>query len=227
MRIDPEGLRRHYESLADEGLLDIDPSDLTPMAHAVYNGELARRGLRGKPKRKEQEEEETYHRPAPVTKAAANWDVAPGADLGDGAPPAWLEGAACPWSAYVYPNADYAGTGAEVQAALREARIPSRVVVKPPEPEPPYTPRSLYCVMVPGELATRACSVVERKIFNRMAVDEWRSQLAAFTDEQLRGLNPEDAWGALLDKAERMKEAYEDEIARRKEEAAALATDRR
>lgn len=109
-----------------------------------------------------------------------------------------------------------------MQAALREAGIPSRVVVKPPEPEPPSTPLSLYCVMVPGELATRACSVVERRVFNRMAEDEWRSQLTAFTDEQLRTLNPEDAWGALLDRAERMKQAYEDEIARRKAEAAAM-----
>jgi hypothetical protein len=48
-----------------------------------------------------------------------------------------------------------------------------------------------------------------------MAVDEWRSQLQAFSDEQLRALNPEDSWSALLDRAERMKRAYLDEIARR------------
>ena len=67
----------------------------------------------------------------------------------------------------------------------------------------------------------RASSVVERKVFNRMAEDEWRIQLQAFSDEQLSALNPEDCWGALLDRAERMKRAYLDEIARRKLQSAA------
>ena len=141
-----------------------------------------------------------------------------GADTDDGPPPAWLEDAACPWSAYIHPNVDYIGTGAEVQAALRQAGIPNRIVVKPPEPEPP--PHSLYCVMVPGDHGTRAYSVVERKVFNRMAVAEWRSQLQSFSDEQLRELNAEDFWGPLLDRAEKMKRAYLDEIARRNLQAA-------
>jgi hypothetical protein len=70
--------------------------------------------------------------------------------------------------------------------------------------------------MVPGERGTHAYSVVERKVFNRMAEAEWRSQLQAFSDEELRALDPEDFWGALLDRAERMKRAYLDEVARRK-----------
>jgi hypothetical protein len=70
--------------------------------------------------------------------------------------------------------------------------------------------------MVPGDLAMRAYSVVERMVFNRMAVAEWRSQLQAFSDQELVALNPEDFWGALLDRAESMKRAYLDEIARRK-----------
>jgi hypothetical protein len=48
-----------------------------------------------------------------------------------------------------------------------------------------------------------------------MAEAEWRSQLQAFSDEELRALDPEDFWGALLDRAERMKRAYLDEVARR------------
>lgn len=218
MRIHPEDLRRHYESLSNEGLLEIDRVDLTPVAQGVYDQEIARRGLHHQPKGEQEQEEGTYHRPGPVFKPSADWDFASqlGADTDDGRPPAWLDDAACPWSAYINPNIDYIGTGAEVQTALREVGIPNRVVVRPPEPEPPSTPRSLYCVMVPGDFATRASSVVERKVFNRMAEAEWRTQLQAFSDEQLRALNPEDVWGALLDKADRMKRSYFDEIARRK-----------
>jgi hypothetical protein len=217
MRINQEDLRCHYESLSDEGLLEIDRSDLAPLAQGIYDQEIARRGLAHP--RKQEQEEEAYHRPLPVFKPAKNWDPAGELDAGtdDGPPPDWLEDAACPWSAYIHPDADYLGTGAEVQTALRDAGIPNRIVVKPPEPEP--TPRSLYCVMVPGELGTRAYSVVERKVFNRQAEAEWRSQLHSFSDEQLRALNPDDFWGALLDKAERIKRAYLDEIAQRKRQA--------
>jgi hypothetical protein len=214
MRIDPEDVRRHYESLSDEGILDIDRSDLAPVAQGIYDQEIARRGL----EHPAEQEEEAYHRPLAVFKQGEDWDFANelGTGTDDGPPPAWLDDAACAWSANIYPNADYIGTGAEVQTALRDAGIPSRVVIKPPEPEPPSTPPSLYCVMVPGELGARAYSVVEGKVFNRMAEAEWRSQLQAFSDEELLALNPEDFWGALLDRAERMKRAYLDEIARRK-----------
>jgi hypothetical protein len=220
MHINPEDLRCHYESLSDEGLLEIDRSDLAPVALGIYDQEIARRGLTHpqKQEQEEEQEEEAYHRPLPVFKPGKNWDPAGelGGDTDDGPPPAWLEDAACPWSAYIYPNGDYIEGGAEVQTALRDAGIPNRIVVKPPEPEPPSTPRSLYCVMVPGDLGTRACSVVEQKVFNRQAEAEWRSQLQSFSDEQLRTLNPDDFWGALLDKAERMKRAYLDEMAERK-----------
>jgi hypothetical protein len=115
------------------------------------------------------------------------------------------------------PGYDYAGNGAEIQAALRAARIPSRVVVKPPEPEPqPGPPPGLYCVMVPGDLNMRACGVIDRKVFNPQAEADWRTHLEALSDEELRKLKPDHFCGALLDKAERLKRAYLDEIARRK-----------
>jgi len=69
--------------------------------------------------------------------------------------------------------------------------------------------------MAPGDVATRAYYVVERRVFNQQALAEWRSQVQAFSDEQLRALKPEDFWGALLERAESMKRAYLDEIARR------------
>jgi hypothetical protein len=220
MRIDPEDLRRHYESLTDEALVNVVRSDLTPPAQGIYNEEIARRGLKHQPEQTQEQEPEddVYHRPPPVFKTGKDWDFASqlGADTDDGPPPAWLEDAACPWSAYIHPNVDYIGAGAEVQAALWDAGIPNRIVVKPPEPEPPSTLHSVYCVMVPGDLGARACSVVERKVFNRIAEAEWRSQLQSYSDEELRALTPEDFWGALLDRVERMKRAYLSELARRK-----------
>jgi hypothetical protein len=214
MRIDPEDLRRHYESLSDEGLLDIDRDDLAAMAQGIYDREIARRGLDRGP--------ETEEAPYGFEQDESAEDAAEPAPYEDedGPPPAWLEDAACPWSNVMSPGVDYSGSGAEVQAVLRAAGIPSRNVVKPPEQEPAGPPRGLYCVMVPGELNDRAFSVIERKIFNPQREADLRNHLAMLTDEELLALKPEDLWGALLDRAERMKRAYLDEIARRKLAAA-------
>ena len=65
---------------------------------------------------------------------------------------------------------DYASQAAKVRAVLREAGIPSHVVVKhpDPEPEPPPVQRpSECCVMVPGDLGMQATSVIEREISTR------------------------------------------------------------
>jgi hypothetical protein len=202
MPIDAEYLRRHYESLSDEALLEIDRADLTGVAQPIFDQEIARRQLHQHPEWTEAQE----NTPAVFE---------PGAIDNEGPPPEWLEEAACPWSAYEDPSADYAGQGAEVQTALQDAGIPSRIVVRPPDEEPASTPRNLYCVMVPGDFALRA-NIVVGKVFNRWAIAEWRSQLQSFTDEELLAINPADYWGALLEKAEAMKRAYQAELAERR-----------
>jgi hypothetical protein len=45
MPIDPEEFRRHYASLSDEGLLEIDRDELVEIAQQCYDEELAQRGI--------------------------------------------------------------------------------------------------------------------------------------------------------------------------------------
>jgi hypothetical protein len=40
-----EDFTRHYESLSDEALLEIEPEELTPVAHGCLIDELTKRGL--------------------------------------------------------------------------------------------------------------------------------------------------------------------------------------
>lgn len=47
MKVTTEDLRRHYDSLSDSALLEIQKSDLTDVARACYEEECARRGLTG------------------------------------------------------------------------------------------------------------------------------------------------------------------------------------
>jgi hypothetical protein len=215
MRIRSDDLRGHYASLSDGELLNIDRSDLAEMAQAIYDEEISRRSLNGPPEKGSCDGDPVDD----MEGAAADPDPDGG---GDAPPPDWLEDAACPWAVLMHGRAmgqfdDYASQAAKVRAVLRGAGIPSHVVVKHPDPEPPPVQRpSEYCVMVPGDLNMQATSVIEREIFNPQHEEEWRNHLEALSDEQLGALKPEIFCGALLDRAERLNRAYLDEIASRK-----------
>ncbi len=45
MNVTADDFRRHYESLSDEALLEIDPSELTNVARLCHEEEVVRRGL--------------------------------------------------------------------------------------------------------------------------------------------------------------------------------------
>jgi hypothetical protein len=47
MRVDPDNLRHHYESMSDEELLQTDPDEITDAARGYYEREIAKRGLAG------------------------------------------------------------------------------------------------------------------------------------------------------------------------------------
>ncbi len=58
MQIDSESLRRQYESLTDEALLAIEPSELTGLAQNFYDAEMDRRGLKGQQEELEQSDDD-------------------------------------------------------------------------------------------------------------------------------------------------------------------------
>jgi hypothetical protein len=214
LRIDSKELRRHYASLSDAELLDLDRDDLVEMAQEVYDQEVARRGLNEPP------DEES---PAGFDEGAEPDEIEEMPDEADfstdpGPPPEWLEDATCAHSIAMYPGVNYAEDAARIRTALRAAGIPSYTVVKPPEPVEParYPDAETCCVMVPGELNMHAMSVIEQKVFNPLSEADFRTHLQALSDEQLRAMKPEIFCGALLDKAARLKRAYQDELDRRK-----------
>ena len=216
MRIDPESLRSHYASVSDEELLSLYPdrAQLTEVAQKIYDEEIARRDLTAP------DEAAPYGSDAPVADEvedeAEEAEVEPGPEPDDdGPPPAWLEHAACAWAIAMRRHGGYEGSVASVRAALRAARIPNHAVVKPPEPQPPGPLDPEIWVMVPGNLGAEAANVLEGKVFNAWHEAEWRSQLHSLSDEELRAMKPEKFCAALLDKVERMKRAYFEEVASR------------
>jgi hypothetical protein len=204
LRIDPNDLRRHYAQLSDEELLNLDRAELVDVAQKIYDEEVARRDFDHEPDDEREFEPEDLE-----------LEMDFGAD--DDPPPDWLEDAAIAYSTVISPGVDYISDAAHVRSVLRAAGIPSRVSVKPPDPEPPRSePPSEYRVMVPGALNMHATAVIEREIFNPQSEADWRTHLEALSDAELRSLKPEVFCAALLDKAARLKRAYLDELARRK-----------
>ncbi len=70
--------------------------------------------------------------------------------------------------------------------------------------------------MVPGALNLHATSVLDRDLFNADQEENWRTHLEALSDEELAKLSPQVFCAGLLDRAARLKKAYEDEVTRRK-----------
>jgi len=214
MQIDPEHLRRHYASLSDEALLEIDRADLVDVAKQCYDDELARRELapRG-----------SAFRPRmgdglPLSHPSGEEPEVDEEPPGDGDNPGWLEDAAEVYSQVVRHGTTPAGEAAHARDVLDAAGIPCclELCEEPPEKPRPPEPLQRLRLLVPGGLNLRATSVLEREIFNLEFEAEWRNHLGALSDEQLREMTPRVAFGGLIDRIERAARVYEEELVRRK-----------
>ena len=202
MKLDAEYLRQHYSELSDEALREIDRSELVEVARGWYDEEVARRRLAAKP--------------AIAAEAPDSPDVEEEErelDPGDGTTPPWLEGAACVCS---YVGGYAADDFAEARDALEAAGVPCYVAVAKLPPESAPRGRDYeYRVLVPGGRNLEALSVVDVRVFNPQIEADWKTHLQELTDSELHAISPKVICAGLLDRAERLKRAYEDEVARR------------
>jgi hypothetical protein len=200
MPVDLEYLRRHYASLSDEALLELDRSELVETAKKCYDEELARR------------------KPLGGTKALDQTADLESQVLDGDNKLEWLGDAS-----EVFSQVDRAGAApapdiANARDALEAAGIPCHLELSaPPEEEepPPQKPIRLWRLMVPGNLNQRATSILERDIFNAEFEAEWKTHLEMLSDEELRSMDPKVAFCGLFDRVERVTRAFDEEIARR------------
>jgi hypothetical protein len=57
---------------------------------------------------------------------------------------------------------------------------------------------------------------LDRDIYNDEFEAEWKTHLETFSDKELRAMNPQVVFCGLFDRLERAKNAYAEELARRK-----------
>jgi hypothetical protein len=197
MPTDPEYLRRHYASLSDEALLDIDRKELVESAQKCYDDELVQRSLppqRGR--------------------------VAETTSLED--KPAWADEANEVFSQVSHPGAVPAPEIANARDALEAAGIPCYLDLSDQQEDPPDPrPTKIWRLMVPGNLNQRATSILERDIFNAEFEAEWKTHLEMLSDDDLRAMDPKLAFCGLFDRVERVTRAFDEELARRQSKSTA------
>jgi len=196
LQVTPDELRQYYASVSDEMLLEIDAASLTEAARRCYESEFAKRGL------------------SPHAEPLPAWgDVEDRFEV----EPDWMEYAACPCSFTAVPGSNHAHDAEHAREVLRAAGIPCHLSVAAPNPRSEEVQRfDEYRALVPASLNLKAISVLDKEIFNADLEADWRAHFAELSDEELRALNPQIICAGLLDRVERLRRAYTDEIARRR-----------
>lgn len=184
---DPKDLRRHYASLSDEALLDINRDDLTPVAQHCYDEEMASRHL-----------------------AADGDEAAVAADQETEVESDWLESAACACSFGPQDTADLD----QACGILDTADVPYQISPRDQE-DSQGQPYQIQDVMVPAPWLLLALSVLDREMFNERQEADWRGHLAELSDEDFATIHIDDLTAGMLDRVERLKRIYADELARR------------
>ncbi len=201
MQINLEDLRHHYASLSDDGLLEIDRSELTEIAQKCYDDECEQRQLT-QPDAPEDDYEE-HSREA--------------VDMDSGDKPDWLEDAACACTFSSDPGGASASDVDNARDVLQTGGIPCYAYlhrIDPPSADP--KPYYEYRVMVPGALNLEATSLLDKEIFNPGMEADWKAHFEALSDEEFGALNADAICAGLVDRIKRLRRAYDDELARRK-----------
>jgi hypothetical protein len=206
MPVDLNYLREHYASLSDDALRAVKRADLVDAAQKLFDQEVARR----------RQTRPTI--PVVAEPAADDPETDEEVEEATGDEPDWLDEAAEVLSRYASPASVPSDDIMDAEQALEAAGIPCYLELFEEREEQSSAPRPTHRwrLLVPGNVAMRATSVLERDISNSEFEAGWRAQLEALSDEELREMTPAVAFCGLFDRVERVTKAYEEEIARRR-----------
>jgi hypothetical protein len=188
--IDSNHLRRRFAMLSDQALSEIDRDELVEEAQKCLDQEIANRKLNDPPKVPED---------SPVAVESA-----------------WRTSAVCVCAFSSFPGRADAPKADEARSVLEAAGIPCYIETREVDPDSAL-PRPAYDldVMVPAALLLRATSVLDTQIFNIEQQETWRRHLQELSDANLRAIRIEDVIDGFLDRAERLKHEYQEEMRQR------------
>ena len=196
MDLDLNELRRQYEAMTDEALVEIDRDELVEAAQQCYDQELQLRKIRpevrkGKPLA------------AIESSAEVDWD---GQEE-----PEWLPDAISVLSVSTrYRNDDTTQRLRDAVDVLMSAGIPG--YVRGQDREGAIVE---YELLVPAKQHLQAASVLDRDMLNAEVEADWKAHFETMTDDELLELDEEMLVVGMRDRIDRLVRAYEDELLKR------------
>jgi len=213
MEVDPEYLRRHYASLSDEGLAEIDRAELVDAARRCYDDEVGQRRLKARVDEVE----------LPASQPGRREEEFP-VSSGAGEIPEWAGEGAEVFSVSSIHGPAVAEDAERARRVLAAAGIPCYLDTyeDPPDEGPAFTTHftthfttNRWRVLVPGKLNMRATNILDRDIFNDDFEALWRTQLEMLSDRELAEAQPREVFCGLFDRMERVVRVYGEELSRR------------
>jgi hypothetical protein len=204
VKLEYEDFRKHFATLSDEGLMGIDRDELVELAQQAYDEALTERGIPLEIKHVEQRVWVTDGTLEESAGDAGSFE-SPEAD--------WLDNAYVAASWAMLPGVSHVEEAVDAQAALQDHGIPSELQERDPEEE---GGQPVIELKVPGGMGLQAISILDVTIYNSLMVEDWKTHFHSLSDQELRAVDPALLVAGLLDRAQRLKQAYADELARRK-----------
>ena len=194
MDLDLNELRRQYEALSDEALLEIDRDELVDAAKQCLDQELEARKIR--PDRKQ---------------SVARLGDAIEVEWAGQEEPDWLSEAISVFTVSLkYRNDDTLQRAHDAVEILAHASIPCYVRGQGEEGAVEE-----YQLMVPVRQHLQALSVLDRDLLNAEHEADWKAHFETMSDEELLELDEDALVAGMRDRIERLVRAYEDELLKR------------
>jgi hypothetical protein len=195
--LDVNELRRQYEAMSDEALLELDRDELVEAAQQCYDEELNLRKVRPELRKRKPS--------AAVTSQSIEIEWAGQEE------PEWLGEAFTVLSVSTrYRNDDTTQRLRDAVDVLVNAGIPC--YVRGQDREGTVVE---YELMVPAKQHLQALSVLDRDMLNAEMEADWRGHFETMTDDELMELDEDMLVAGMRDRIDRLVRAYEDELLKR------------
>ncbi len=195
MDLDLNELRRQFEALSDEALLEIDRDELVEMAQRCYDQELQIRKIRPE-----------------VRKGSVNQaDESIELEWAGQEEPDWLVDAMSVMTVSMkYRNDDTLQRAHDAVEILAKVGVPCYVRGHGED-------RAVeeYQLMVPVKQHLQALSVLDRDLLNAEHEADWKAHFETMSDEELLELDEDALVAGMRDRIDRLVRAYEDELLKR------------
>lgn len=216
MSLDLERLQKHYASLSDDALLEIDETELVEEAFNLYEAELEGRGLLLGEDEVEDEaidaEEDGSAEETGLNKRHPSQGNRTQRYQASGDEADWVEHAAVAFAAPALDSDELI----RAKEALDALGMPTHIRIQ--EADLDGRGGKFTELLVPGQWILDAVSLIDRDVLNERSEADWVGHFSTMSDEELEAVDPEILVAGMEDRARRLRRVYREAMAQRRGE---------